>query len=330
MALVYYRLPNTKELYRIEGKIQPLDYYFTDLSSVDGFVINSFDNTSFYLIQSDSVEIVSEENGIFGDIVIGTSNLHSSETDYLSQFETLHKGLQNGPVKKAILSRVKAFDNDLDPAITFRNILSNYPSAFCYLISSQETGTWMGATPEKLFNKKPDGEIQIHSLAGTQPANAVNWTDKEKEEQQLVTDYIVNSLEKSELGPFELGQTETILAGPVAHLRTTITLSEGAGTLDKLVKLLHPTPAVCGTPKEAAFSLIRSVEQHNRKFYTGFIGTLGKDLGDHLFVNLRCMELTATGADIYVGGGITERSNAEHEWQETELKSQTMLSVISS
>ncbi len=232
-------------------------------------------------------------------------------------------------IAKAIISRVVQHQHKVNPETTFKNMLQKYPGVFCYYISSEETGTWMGATPEKLFNKTEDGTIQIHSLAGTQPAENINWTEKEFEEQQLVTEYIANQLTENGYSDFSLSERETIIAGSVAHLRSTFTISSQKAGLNSLVELLHPTPAVCGTPKDKAVQLIKETEKHSRNYYTGFLGTLGKNLGDHLFVNLRCMELTSTGADLYVGGGITAASEPEKEWKETELKAKTLLSVIS-
>ena len=47
-----------------------------------------------------------------------------------------------------------------------------------------------------------------------------------------------------------------------------------------------------------------------------------------LYVNLRCMKLTAGIASIFVGGGITKDSIPEQEWQETIAKSKTMLGIL--
>ena len=102
--------------------------------------------------------------------------------------------------------------------------------------------------------------------------------------------------------------------------------------LYSLVDLLHPTPAVCGLPKEAAKQFILENENYNRSYYTGFLGELNMGLQNkndsHLFVNLRCMEIEKNEAYIYVGGGITKESNPEEEWEETVAKSNIMLKVL--
>ena len=47
-----------------------------------------------------------------------------------------------------------------------------------------------------------------------------------------------------------------------------------------------------------------------------------------LFVNLRCMQLVIKKAILYAGAGITEDSIPDKEWEETELKLNTLLKVI--
>ena len=90
---------------------------------------------------------------------------------------------------------------------------------------------------------------------------------------------------------------------------------------------LHPTPAVCGIPLEKSRALILETEQHNRGYYTGFLGPVtAKSIS--LFVNLRCMQVLPEKCVLYVGGGITRDSEMEKEWLETEAKAETLLSVI--
>jgi len=115
------------------------------------------------------------------------------------------------------------------------------------------------------------------------------------------------------------------------HLQTEIT-----GTIEKttaktgdFIKALHPTPAVCGLPKEAAEQFILENENYHREFYTGFLGELNVKENTHLFVNLRCMKLQNQKATLYAGGGITTDSVAEKEWEETVYKSHNMKEILS-
>ena len=105
-------------------------------------------------------------------------------------------------------------------------------------------------------------------------------------------------------------------------------------TLKTLIRALHPTPAVCGLPRENAKQFILENEQYNRSFYTGFLGELNfqknKTVSESssLFVNLRCMNIIDKKVSIFVGGGITKDSNAKKEWEETVSKSKVMKRVL--
>ena len=119
------------------------------------------------------------------------------------------------------------------------------------------------------------------------------------------------------------------------HLRTKVEgeLLEKAD-LKSLIRALHPTPAVCGLPRNIARDFIIKNENYNRSFYTGFLGELNLKKSNtaiqtsQLYVNLRCMEINHNKALIYVGGGITKDSIPKNEWKETVSKSETMKKVL--
>jgi isochorismate synthase len=109
------------------------------------------------------------------------------------------------------------------------------------------------------------------------------------------------------------------------HLKTTIFAENIALEKAKiLLNELHPTPAVCGVPKDKALKIINELEANNRSFYTGYIGLVENNELE-LFVNLRCASVFKDSVSVFVGGGITTKSNPEKEWEETELKSKVII-----
>jgi isochorismate synthase len=94
------------------------------------------------------------------------------------------------------------------------------------------------------------------------------------------------------------------------------------------LQLLHPTPAVCGLPKDKSKAFILDNENYDRTFYTGFLGELNVEDQTDLFVNLRCMEISGSQAHLYMGCGITKESIPEKEWEESCNKSATMKRVL--
>ncbi|MCK5278956.1 MAG: chorismate-binding protein, partial [Cyclobacteriaceae bacterium] len=95
-----------------------------------------------------------------------------------------------------------------------------------------------------------------------------------------------------------------------------------------MLELLHPTSAVCGMPKEPAKSFIIENEGFDREYFSGFLGPVNVQGETNIFVNLRCMKLMKHHAKLFAGAGIISNSNPEKEWNETEIKMQTLLKVL--
>ena len=181
----------------------------------------------------------------------------------------------------------------------------------------------MGAFSEVLgkFNKTTH-EFETMSLAGTLPVSE-NWSEKEIEEQKPVTNYIRTILNNYSENVDESGTFDHI-SGNIKHLRTDFKAKIQPEDLDALIQVLHPTPAVCGIPKEFCKESIQKLEKFSRELYAGYIKIETEDTVQY-FVNLRCSRLYQDSVHVFVGGGITAQSNPEKEWIETELKSEAVL-----
>ena len=247
------------------------------------------------------------------------------------------KEILSGRFQKVVLSRLEklVFAKPHNPVEIFQKLVDSYPTAFVYLWYHPKLGIWLGATPETLLHISKN-QLHTMALAGTLPhyeGKPVNWGEKEIEEQEIVTQYIVQQLSVVSEDIIS-SKTYTHRAGELLHLRTDIKASiENINSkMRHIIKLLHPTPAVCGLPKEDAALFIQKKEGYNRKFYTGFLGELNMSSNQKtesdLFVNLRCMEIKDNQAFIYVGGGITKDSDPEQEWEETVRKTLTMKKVL--
>lgn len=264
------------------------------------------------------------------------SYISYTKEDFCSLVEKTINKIKSSNISKIVTSRTLKKDLKKDFSVTesFYKMTQKYNDAFVYLISTVETGTWMGATPEILL-KQENNYYRTMSLAGTQKyienihINDYKWSDKEIQEQKTVTDYIREILDNKNLKYSETDLFNT-KAGSVIHLRTDfkITNLNNINQFNDLVTSLHPTPAVCGLPKDKSMSFIIENELHDRDFYTGFLGTINVDNNSHLRVNLRCMEISKDNIILYLGCGINKDSNPEKEWIETEIKAETLLSVI--
>lgn len=260
------------------------------------------------------------------------------QTTAASYFEALDKlleRLKKGKFQKAILSRVihETQPEDFDLLNNFESLCQQYPQAFTHICVHPELGIWMGATPELLLHKK-ESKIEIMALAGTQAVQGeanYQWRAKEIEEHQLVGQHIEAVASENNCVLKYKSSPENIQAGRVVHLCTQYEFEvNGQFDLKDFLKQLHPTPAVGGLPVLEGLAAIHDLEPYNRKYYCGFLGEINAQEEARLFVNLRCMQMDKEKIAIFVGGGITAASQPEEEWQETILKSKTMVDILRS
>ncbi len=350
LPFVIYRKPNANKINTILQKDNQL--YHTQSFTESGFLFAPFDVASpAVLIQPDE-QIEVDFTGTKRENL----NLDNNDIENQGQKEfhlnLVEKGIEQikkGAFEKVVLSRKLEVGCNESPLKLFHKLISNYKSAFCYLWYHPKVGMWLGATPEILLRVE-NNRLTTMSLAGTQAYTGQDnpsWGQKELTEQLMVTEYITKAL-KNDVSEIMISEVQSVRAGNLWHLRTKITATI-QNNLTKIIQLLHPTPAVCGMPMEAAKKFILAQENYNREYYTGFLGELNlkhviERTGNkrnqenksykalktttELFVNLRCMQLKNNSAVIYVGGGITKDSDSEKEWYETMAKSNTMMGIL--
>lgn len=265
------------------------------------------------------------------------------EYDQSSFVEKIQKTIdfiKNGHASKVVISRFEDFKlkEGFSLSVCFKELKQAYPNAFCYLTYTPKLGIWMGASPERLISIENNRIFRTESLAGTQylPEVAdlgdVAWTQKEIEEQAMVSRYIIDCLKKIRLREFAESGPKTVRAGKLVHLKTEYLVDMVETNMPDLgnimLELLHPTSAVCGAPREAADLFIRENEGYDRALYAGFLGPVNFKETTSLYVNLRCMQLFDNKARLYAGAGITENSNPQKEYQETVNKMKTLLDIL--
>ncbi|OWP84800.1 MULTISPECIES: isochorismate synthase [Flavobacterium] len=336
LPFVVYRKPNKKTLI---GIFQQNDHiYFTENFTEKSFVFAPFSGIPI-IFPLEKSEI--SYNSVYFDHKIKELEINIVENELEKQkfIELVQNGVQTieaGIFDKVVLSRTEEIQNKgFDLFTSFEQMLFKYPSALCYAWYHPKIGFWMGATPEKLFAIK-ENKFETMALAGTQVAQnekSILWRNKEKKEQQFVTDFIKNEL-KEIVSDLQVSEAYTSRAGNLFHLRTDIrgTIKEST-LLKKIIAVLHPTPAVCGTPKNLTKAFIEKSEGYDREFYTGFLGELNFDFATNekstdLYVNLRCMKISKDKINLFMGCGVTKNSNSESEWYETINKSKTMRMII--
>jgi isochorismate synthase len=254
-----------------------------------------------------------------------------SRKDFINLVQKGIEAVKKGQLNKIVPARLKkiTLSEEFDLVQSIKSLVYTYPNAFINFFHIPGVGTWLGASPEILIQISGD-EFYTMSLAGTQKAKGDNplknaaWTQKEIEEQALVSRYIVDCFKKIRLREYDEQGPKTVLAGNLLHLRSDFRVDMKATNFPQLgsvmLKLLHPTSAVCGMPRNKAFEFLREFEKLNRSLFAGFIGPVNVEGGTSIFVNLRTALLTEKEAFLFAGAGVTEDSNPEKEWEETEMK----------
>ncbi|MFY0605424.1 MAG: chorismate-binding protein [Cyclobacteriaceae bacterium] len=362
--MAIWRLPNTSGLViQIDIQIDKSEAFKSVSENQNAFILNNYrDNHPIQpkVIRGDIVIHIDQQQSKieispnvssfdidqFTEVLKNESELKAkpnSGNEYIDSFESsvnlAIERIKETSLSKVVLSRFKdvPIDESFDALETFLKLVDKYPNAFCYLTNTKEFGLWIGATPEKLIAIK-NQTFSTDALAGTQlktenqDLGDVAWTQKEIEEQAMVSRYIIDCFKKIRLREFQENGPKTVLAGDLLHLKTEfevdLKLTNYATLGDEMLELLHPTSAVCGYPKDLADQLINEVEGYNRGLYAGFLGPVGFEGATHLFVNLRCMQVFSENVRLYAGAGITADSNAAKEMIETENKMNTMLNVL--
>ena len=354
LSFALYRLPWTDECYFVlqqSGDVEQLAD-IRELNKKKGFVMAPFlqsDHHPLIVIRPDITaydwDEISEAISSLecADALLTCKNqteklspFVSEETDkerYTQAFERFITPLQKKHFQKLVLSRssTKHINDDFSPLAAFVRACNNYPRMMFYLCHTPVSGTWVGSTPEILLSGHGK-EWHTVALAGTMPMQnevmPMDWNKKNQDEQGYVADYIRRIIKKfgnkmNEKGPY------TARAGQLVHLKTDFYfLLKNTDNIGNLLQELHPTPAVCGLPKEDAFRFILENEGYDRSYYSGFIGWLDTEGHTDLYVNLRCMEIKPGETTLYAGGGILASSEIESEWTETGDKMNTMKSIL--
>lgn len=335
-SFAIYRLPYAQECMWIEQTSgEPQEFHScAELTGRQGFVMAPFSpspSCSILLIRPDRVGQGISLAPCSSPLAPCSSPLSAaSDSDYHHDFVCFHDHLLRGDFQKLVLSRrIDIVRTGTEtPVQLFQRACARYPRMMICLVYTPQSGLWLTATPEILLQGE-EGQWQTIALAGTMKfEDNLRWSDKNIQEQRYVATYIARQLELFTSDFTEEGP-RTARAGHLAHLRSDFRflLPEDA-SIGHLLDALHPTPAVCGLPKEKALQFILQHEHHDRSYYSGFMGPLFVEGRTNLFVTLRCMRLFADGYRLYAGGGLLRDSIEEQEWQETETKLDTMRNII--
>ncbi|MEC5342637.1 isochorismate synthase [Brenneria populi] len=251
------------------------------------------------------------------------------------------RATRDGALNKVVLARLLEIEIDR-PLNSMRLLLllnRQNPGSYNFHVPLAQ-GALLGASPELLLRKR-GGAIVSQPLAGSarrsdDPAEnrrlqqSLMHSDKDRHEHRLVIDAMRQTL-ASRCRALQIPETPSLLATPVLwHLASEITGEVGDARENALSMacLLHPTPALCGSPFQAARSLIASLEPFERGLFGGIVGWCDARGDGEWVVTIRCGEVRGERVTLFAGAGIVPDSQPVGEWNETGVKLSTMLNAF--
>jgi isochorismate synthase len=358
-SVALWRLPNQQKINLLVAKSKRMLDEVTIEELKSGFVMAPFSPTgSKYFLEvehlfeftNDLSELThgqfaeqvekSDFKGLPKFHVTKSTALETTSESFLELVKLSINAIESGAFEKVVPSthRKVEVSKDFDLLDAFDSLSQQYPTAMVSLVSDSTFGTWMGASPELLVSTDKHNIFRTVALAGTQPfkegvsMRSVSWTQKEIEEQALVERYIISCFKKIRVREYDEHGPKTVQAGNLIHLRSDFEVNMKEVNLPQLgsvmLKLLHPTSAVCGMPMDASFKFLEANEGYDREFYAGYLGPVNIDSESHLFVNLRCLKWCGDHINQFAGAGVTIDSVPDQELKEVEIKFETIRKAI--
>ena len=228
-------------------------------------------------------------------------------------------------VEKIVLARQTQFTTT-SPWPLLQALEKKAEAATCFAFQFSKECTFLGATPETLFQRKKN-VVFSEAVAGTRPrgpdedtlAEELKSSVKETREFTYVKQFIEKALLPLSI-QFDWQEDRILRTTALQHLYNKAVVILAPDCTDrKLLEALHPTPAVCGTPTQEALKLVNLLEPFQRGWYSGAIGWLGTEEAN-IAVGIRSALVTNSCVKVFAGAGIVQGSNPLQEWEELEAK----------
>ena len=218
------------------------------------------------------------------------------------------------------------------------NLRHLHPDCYIFSTCNGKGQHFIGASPERLISVQ-NQQLVTDALAGSAPRGANNTEDlhlanlllknrKEKREHKAVSDFMMQRLKSIGLKPQQL-PLQLLKLSNIQHLWTPIYahLPSDIEPLE-IVALLHPTPAVAGVSTETACNKIRHYERFDRSLYAAPLGWVDYEGNCEFVVGIRSALIDGDCARLYAGAGIVSGSNPNKEFDEVQLKLQSLLKAL--
>jgi menaquinone-specific isochorismate synthase len=337
------------------AEYDPIDFY------VPQFILNrqtnfSFGLYNFILNQEDKLEhhreILKEFLSRINSSIVPKSktnldrdlNISNHNDENLLEWQSFSreaiKLLNNGELEKLVLSRYYKFDTQqpIDWDSILAKLYTRFPDCYLFFIKKNNS-VFFGSSPE-MFLKISDKNAEVESVAGSAARGDrsesdyefekfLHTSEKNQREHSIVSEFITDILIKYSDNVRVTEEKQIRKLDNIQHLITKFSAELNSDeNIFELIDSLFPTPAVCGVPKNKAMKLIQKLETYDRGLYSGLVGFFDFNGDCELAVSIRSALAKDNKLTAFAGAGLVKDSNPDEEFQETNLKLKTILSLF--
>ena len=249
--------------------------------------------------------------------------------------------IEKGELDKLVISRAIDFElsKEAAPLDWLNQLREKYRECFSFSVSNEGSESFIGLTPELLLRIE-GSHLQTEALAGSAPRGTTAGEDarfaakllsseKDLREHQFVAESIRRRLSEMDIEANLVSRTSLRVLPNVQHLCRRIEAElETNANFWKILRTLHPTPAVGGTPKKKVQPAISELEDHPRGLYSGTLGWVSPNGNGQAVVAIRSGLVKGKKVRLYAGAGIVKGSQPDLEKRETDLKLKVLLEAL--
>lgn len=254
-----------------------------------------------------------------------------SYSSWCERMKKILEQLKSGAYSKIVLARAKKFcfaENTVHNPLQILSALDESnkrrggSNGYLFCLQLENNSSFLGCSPERLFHVH-GANVHTAAIAGTvrREHEPELWNAKNVREHNFVVTHISDALSNLK-ADVSVGVTKVLQLPRLLHLATPIEAKlsgDDGGDVFSLLESLHPTPAVCGMPREKTRKILAEIEHFDRGLFAGPFGWFSRDEAEFC-VAIRSALIDSADVIAYAGSGIVEGSEARSEWDETELK----------
>jgi isochorismate synthase len=254
---------------------------------------------------------------------------------FVERVERAKRSMATGALSKVVLARSETLRGAVrfDGEGQLQALAEAAPRAVVFGWRQGDHGTWLGATPEVLV-RVSDGVVSTSAIAGTarrveDPEGCALLRDAKCLHEHALVVAAMRDVLASLVTDLVVDERPRVLTSErLVHLETAMHGRLGAAPLLAIARALHPTPALGGSPREAALEWLHAHEGMDRGHYGAPLGWEAPNGDGVLAVGIRAALLKGSTAVLFAGAGLVEGSDPEAEWRETESKLELARSTL--